>query len=53
MRKLTRWTRAVVDDLIDHNLLGLGQSLDVLLSDVADLDDPPGLYQEVGDGSGG
>ena len=39
--------------LVNYNPLGLGESLDVLLSDVANLYDPPGLYDEVGDRSGG
>ena len=53
LRKLASWTRTMVYYLVNNNPLGLRESLDVLLSDVADLYDPPGLYDEVGDRSGG
>ena len=53
LRKLTGWTRTMVYYLVNYNPLGLGESLDVLLSDVANLYDPPGLYDEVGDRSSG
>ena len=42
MWQLTCWTGTIVNDLVNDSLLGLGQSLDVLLRDVADLYDPPG-----------
>ena len=53
MSQLTRRTRTIVNDLINDSLLGLGQRLDVLLRDVADLDDPPGQDGDVGDRSSG